>query len=120
MIKPDLNNFSQQEEATRLDNFLYDFQIYMIVPIQLFTLGYFLYSMQETGLATVDKTGRIIFDLVSKCIFSKIFFYEVLEDNKENVLEMKKRLDDVKIVEQDAALGQKADEAFYNTTKFTM
>ena len=48
------------------------------------------------------------------------FLYEVLEDNKENVLEMKKRLDDVKIVEQDAALRQKADEAFYNTTKFTM
>ena len=44
----------------------------------------------------------------------------VLEDNKEKVLEMKKRLDDAKAVEQDAALRQEADEAFYNTTKFTM
>ena len=50
----------------------------------------------------------------------KILFYEVLEDNKENVLEMKKRLDDLKIVEQDAALRQEADEAVYKTTKFTM
>ena len=44
----------------------------------------------------------------------------VLEDNKEKVLEMKKRLDDAKAVEQDAALRQEAGEAFYNTTKFTM
>ena len=44
----------------------------------------------------------------------------VLEDNKEKVLEMKKRLDDAKAVEQDAALIQEAGEAFYNTTKFTM
>ena len=44
----------------------------------------------------------------------------VLEDNKEKVLQMKKRLDDAKVVEQDAALRQAADEAFYNTTKFTM
>ena len=35
----------------------------------------------------------------------------VLEDNKEKVLKMKKRLDDAKVVEQDAALRQAAGEA---------
>ena len=44
----------------------------------------------------------------------------VLEDNKKKVLEMKKRLDDAKVMEQDAGLRQEAGEAFYNTTKFTM
>jgi alkane 1-monooxygenase len=58
-IKPDASNATNHEEQSRLDNILYDIQIYMMVPIQLFTLGYFLFSMQETGLLMVDKIGRI-------------------------------------------------------------
>lgn len=59
VLNPDVSNASKAEEATRLDNILYDLQIYMMVPIQLFTLLYFLFSMQETGLLLVDQIGRI-------------------------------------------------------------
>ncbi|MDE0674564.1 MAG: class I SAM-dependent DNA methyltransferase [bacterium] len=44
----------------------------------------------------------------------------VLEGSKQAVLTMSKRLDDAGIIEQDAALRQAADEAFYNTSKFTL
>ena len=44
----------------------------------------------------------------------------VLEDSKQDVLEMKARLDAAGIVEQDPALRQAAGQAFYNTSKFTL
>ena len=44
----------------------------------------------------------------------------VLEDNKQNVLDMKERLDRAGVVEQDSALRSAAGEAFYNTSKFTL
>ena len=44
----------------------------------------------------------------------------VLEDGKQAVLEMKARLDEHGIVEQDPALRQAAGQAFYNTSKFTL
>ncbi|MCH9758370.1 MAG: type I restriction-modification system subunit M [Proteobacteria bacterium] len=44
----------------------------------------------------------------------------VLEDSKQKVIEMKASLDSMKLVEQDAALRQAANQAFYNTSKFTM
>lgn len=59
LFRPDPSNLSKAEEKTRLDNILYDLQIYLMVPIQLFTLVYFLFSMQEEGLMIVDKIGRI-------------------------------------------------------------
>ncbi len=44
----------------------------------------------------------------------------VLEDSKQNVLEMKTVLDQRGVVEQDLALRQAAGQAFYNTSKFTL
>ena len=44
----------------------------------------------------------------------------VLEDNKQALLDMKKRLDDAGVVEQDQALRQAAGQAFYNTSTFTL
>ena len=44
----------------------------------------------------------------------------VLEDKKEDVLDMKATLDKARIVEQDAALRQAAGQAFYNTSQFTL
>ncbi len=44
----------------------------------------------------------------------------VLEDSKQNVLDMKERLDGAGVVEQDSALRSAAGEAFYNTSKFTL
>lgn len=44
----------------------------------------------------------------------------VLEPTKSKVLEMKAALDREKIVDQDAALRMASDEAFYNTSPFTL
>ena len=44
----------------------------------------------------------------------------VLEDSKKAVLDMKAKLDEAGVVEQDAALRQAAGQAFYNTSKFTL
>ena len=44
----------------------------------------------------------------------------VLEDSKQNVLDMKAVLDQAGVVEQDLALRQAAGQAFYNTSKFTL
>ena len=44
----------------------------------------------------------------------------VLEDTKQAVLEMKARLDQFGVVEQDAALREAAGQAFYNSSRFTL
>src|ERR1043166_10273562 len=44
----------------------------------------------------------------------------VLEPTKQAVLDMKTKLDKSRIANQDAALRQAADQAFYNTSKFTL
>ncbi|MYC72847.1 MAG: SAM-dependent DNA methyltransferase [Gemmatimonadetes bacterium] len=44
----------------------------------------------------------------------------VLEDSKQAVLDMKTTLDNAGVIEQDPTLRQIADQAFYNTSKFTL
>ena len=44
----------------------------------------------------------------------------VLEPSKKAVLDLKARLDEAGIVDQDQALRQAAGQAFYNTSKFTL
>jgi type I restriction enzyme M protein len=44
----------------------------------------------------------------------------VLEPTKQAVLDMKAALDKAKIIHQDQALRQAADQAFYNTSRFTL
>ena len=44
----------------------------------------------------------------------------VLEDRKQAVLEMKARLDQFGIIEQDAALREAAGQSFYNASQFTL
>ena len=44
----------------------------------------------------------------------------VLEDTKQAVLDMKERLDEAGVIEQDGALRQASGHAFYNTSKFTL
>ena len=44
----------------------------------------------------------------------------VLEDSKQAVLDMKSSLDKAGVVEQDQALRQAAEQAFYNTSSFNM
>ena len=44
----------------------------------------------------------------------------VLEGSKQAVLDMKEMLDGASVVDQDAALCQASEQAFYNTSKFTL
>ena len=44
----------------------------------------------------------------------------VLEPTKQAVLDTKKMLDKARITNQDAALRAAAEQAFYNTSKFTL
>lgn len=44
----------------------------------------------------------------------------VLEPTKQAVLDMKAALDGAQITSQDLALRQAAEQAFYNTSKFTL
>lgn len=44
----------------------------------------------------------------------------VLEDTNQAVLDMKAKLDEAGVVEQDGTLRTAAGQAFYNTSKFTM
>jgi len=58
-IKADTTNLSEAEEELRKDNSIYDWQIYLMVPVQCVFVYLFLESMTEPGLAVGDRIGRI-------------------------------------------------------------
>jgi alkane 1-monooxygenase len=58
-MKPDPTNLTEAEEELARDGKLYDYILYLIVLLQLPTLFYFLYSMQDPALTVADKIGRI-------------------------------------------------------------
>lgn len=57
--KPNPENHSPESEKERSEDPIFDWQLYIMVPIQFGLLAMFLISMQEAGLALVDKIGRI-------------------------------------------------------------
>ncbi|MEO1254836.1 MAG: alkane 1-monooxygenase [Bacteroidota bacterium] len=57
--KPNPNNLTPEKEKQRKNDKIYDWQLYITVPIQFGLLIVFLFSMQESGLTVVDKIGRI-------------------------------------------------------------
>ena len=57
--KPNPENLSSELEEERKKNPIFDWQLYIMVPIQLVLLIMFLISMQETSLTLTDKIGRI-------------------------------------------------------------
>ncbi|MEP0987910.1 alkane 1-monooxygenase [Ekhidna sp.] len=56
--KPNPTNLTPEKEELRKDDPIYDWQLYIMVPIQLGLLGVFLLAMQEEGLTLADKIGR--------------------------------------------------------------
>jgi alkane 1-monooxygenase len=58
-IKPDNSNLTQQEENAASQNHVYDWLLYLIVPLQYTALFLFLFSMQEQ-LTIPDRIGRIM------------------------------------------------------------
>ena len=59
LLPANQQNMEKSEEASRLDNVLYDILVYLIVPVQLFVLVSFLFAMQEPQLTVLDIVGRV-------------------------------------------------------------
>lgn len=58
-FKPDPANLSETEEQLRKNDPIYDWQVYLMVPVQLFLLFTFLEVMDEQGLTLLDQIGRV-------------------------------------------------------------
>ncbi len=58
-FRPNAQNLSQSEEEIRKADPIYDWLVYLVVPVQVFFVWFFLESMQQPGLAILDKVGRI-------------------------------------------------------------
>ena len=52
-------NMTEAEEKIAKEDRLYDWWLYIIVPLQYAALAFFLFSMQEEGLTGWEKAGRI-------------------------------------------------------------
>lgn len=60
LIRPDGGNLSQAEEEVAKKNFLYDLILYLVVPVQYFTLWLFLTGISSPDLTGWDMAGRIL------------------------------------------------------------
>ncbi len=58
-LKPKDRNLQTSEEEIAKKDKTYDYILYLIVLLQLPTLYYFLYSMQDDSMSIMDKIGRI-------------------------------------------------------------
>ena len=56
---PNAKNLSETEEEIRKEDSIYDWLVYLVVPVQILMVWLFLRSMGDPGLSIVDKIGRI-------------------------------------------------------------
>ena len=59
LFKPDPGNISKEQEEIRKKDRLYDFLLYLVVPVQFYFLYLFLNVMQQPGLTIIEIAGRI-------------------------------------------------------------
>jgi alkane 1-monooxygenase len=59
-IKPDPRNLNAAEEEMVKADPLYDFILYIIVPLQFIALFFFLKNINDPALQWYDKTGRLL------------------------------------------------------------
>jgi alkane 1-monooxygenase len=59
LIKPDNKNLAEAEENLAKQDKLYDYMLHAVVFLQVPTLFYFLYSLQQPDLTTLDIIGRV-------------------------------------------------------------
>lgn len=60
VLQPSSFNLNEAEEAIAKKERLYDWFLYLIVPLQYISLFVFLHNIQQTDLTIWDKTGRIL------------------------------------------------------------
>ena len=59
LFQPNTSNFTKEEEEQEKENKLYTFILYATLPLQIYYLYFFFNAIQETGLTTLEFTGRI-------------------------------------------------------------
>src|SRR6478735_3210134 len=78
----------------------------------------FIWGIADDVLRDLFKRGKYPDVILPMCVIRRMD--AVLEPTKQAVLDTKKMLDEARITEQRAALCDAADEAFYNTSRFTL
>ena len=78
----------------------------------------FIWGIADDVLRDLFKRGKYPDVILPMCVIRRMD--AVLEPTKKAVLDTKKMLDEAGITEQRAALCDAADEAFYNTSRFTL
>ncbi|MDC4204383.1 MAG: class I SAM-dependent DNA methyltransferase [Candidatus Manganitrophus sp.] len=78
----------------------------------------FIWGIADDVLRDLFKRGKYPDVILPMCVLRRLD--AVLEPTKKAVLETKEMLDKAGITEQRAALCQAANQAFYNTSKFTL
>jgi alkane 1-monooxygenase len=58
-FKPDTRNLEKAEEEIRRDDRIYDWMLYLVVPVQYTMLALFLSTMTGSELSIIEKSGRI-------------------------------------------------------------
>lgn len=58
-IKPNLINFTKEEEMEEKENKIYTYILYLMLPIQIVFLFYFFNVIQEPGLTNSELFGRV-------------------------------------------------------------
>ncbi len=85
---------------------------------QLNWIANFIWGIADDVLRDVYVRGKYRDVILPMTVIRRLD--AVLESTNQAVLDMKKRLDDAGITNQDAALKQAAGQAFYNTSPFTL
>ena len=78
----------------------------------------FIWSIADDVLRDLYVRGKYRDVILPMTVLRRLD--SLLEPSKSGVLEMKTSLDKAKIIHQDQALRRAADQAFYNTSKFTL
>ena len=85
---------------------------------QLNWIANFIWGIADDVLRDLFRRGKYPDVILPMCVIRRMD--AVLEPTKQKVLDTKKMLDEARITEQRAALCDAADQAFYNTSKFTL
>ncbi len=85
---------------------------------QLSWIAGYIWGIADDVLRDLYKRGEYRDIILPATVLRRLD--AVLEPTKQAVLKMRDSLDEVGVVEQDAALRQAAGQAFYNTSSFTM
>jgi len=90
----------------------------MVINSNLNWISNYIWGIANDVLRDIYQRGKYRDVILPMTILRRMD--AVLEDSKQALLEMKKRLDDTGVVEQDQALRQAAGQSFYNTSKFSL